>query len=245
LPSMLPDGVQDALERLYAEILADLSEFHAHLSADDLVQLQEGQWWFIACQFIPMAWYYVVGPDRPAKFPATISHTMRRGPPKWIHHVCWLMAWWRCYSALSNHASDPLSQFFLFQMIVTGITAVFLFPVGVDAATDRVHFVSSLLYMIDHIIMFYYVGTTLPYRLAFYMSFAIMVVCFGIITRLEKQYGIASESDANAEIVNMQRRAMPPHAQRVMWWADLGKVRRFLCREVIAAQGSLGICASE
>jgi hypothetical protein len=205
--------------------------FHANLTDEDLVLLREGQRLFLLCQFLPMVYYYlspVAGfpIDAPVKFPASISHTIRKGPPKYLHHVLWLLGWWKTYSALNLHAeSDSYAHLFLVQMVLTGVVCVILFPVGQRGTlSDAVHFVSAFFYMLDHIVLFSFVGTAFVFRLGFYVSFALFLACFGFISRVERKYHVKKESDANAAFIAKQRAKLPPAVRGKVWWADLGKM---------------------
>eukprot|EP00392_Amoebophrya_sp_AT5.2_P006479 g6491.t1 len=65
--------------------------WRSSLDEHDLFQLKLVQFCFFANHLLPVLWYYWF--DKNAKFPATISHNLRSGFPKWINHVFSFFAW--------------------------------------------------------------------------------------------------------------------------------------------------------
>lgn len=158
---------------IYSELESRGLSFRKQLSAVDVESIILARDFFNALLLITTALYYVGASEDP-KFPATISWTVRKGLPKYVHHVVWALGW-KLMSNVFENSGDPFAVWFSRQMIVTGVVTTWVAPVGRNAVwSDTVHFWGALLYMIDHIVLFFYLGTTLTYRVLFYVSLITM-----------------------------------------------------------------------
>eukprot|EP00658_Telonema_sp_P-2_P060780 TRINITY_DN49601_c0_g1_i2.p1 TRINITY_DN49601_c0_g1~~TRINITY_DN49601_c0_g1_i2.p1 ORF type:complete len:241 (+),score=53.93 TRINITY_DN49601_c0_g1_i2:50-724(+) len=184
-------------------------------------RLRTARNWFHASQFLPLVLYYLGSSERPTKFPATISFTIRKGLPKWIHHLIWLRGWAHFYAILRRRGSASLRAFCL-QMVATGVVCTFICAIGQSEKMDKVHFLTAGLYMLDHILLIDLIGVDWRFRLAFYASFGTMVVALRQKKRIEKQAALPSEGDVgNVELERLRSTRLDTQAHRDMWWYEL------------------------
>jgi hypothetical protein len=95
-PSYPGRGLHPALDRLLDQWFALLARLDAEgaalrfrLTPRAVRQLHRARALFHLCSALPCALYYLGASERPTKFPATISFTIRKGPPRWAHHAVW------------------------------------------------------------------------------------------------------------------------------------------------------------
>jgi hypothetical protein len=171
----------------HSELVSRGEMFQARLTALDVADVAKARDIFNGMTVVTTALYYLGTSESAPKFPATISWTIRKGLPKKVNHLLWTWGWWTMYGVFAR-AGDGLSLLFILQMFATGIVTTCLAPVGQGGGwLDQVHFVGALLYMLDHIVLFYYLGTTLPYRAVFYCSFVAMAASISAVKRLGLQ----------------------------------------------------------
>lgn len=136
---------------------AELSkEWQAGLRRPDVDAIRSAKHLFLLSFFIPPLAYYTKGipffEDSDQKFPATISWTIRRGLPKYLHHLFWINGWVlmlrmlvrRFFAARSQSAKKAAWKVLVFglQMFCTGVVSIVLYPVGQNnGQNDRVHFI--------------------------------------------------------------------------------------------------------
>ena len=70
-----------------------IGTFHHTLDERDLATLKLSRNIFHASTFLPFLLYHLRLSDEKPLFPATISHTIRKGPPRWAQHALWLAGW--------------------------------------------------------------------------------------------------------------------------------------------------------
>ena len=99
-----------------------------------------------------------------------------------MHHALWLTGWTLLAGTLMRAGNGFVSGFAL-QMFTTGVVAVVLCPLSGRRVQDTVHWVSALIYMIDHVVMLALLGTTKPFVRGFWGCFATMSLC----SQLEKR----------------------------------------------------------
>ena len=173
--------------------------------------------WFL--QFVPAVLYYLGTSESKTKFPATISFTIRKGIPKWAQHMIWMRGWWHTYAVLSK--KGRFTSIFSKQMIATGIVATWLFPVGKSEAVDRVHFVTSALYMIDHICLLQLLGIRSIYKVGFYLSFLLMATALFFRKKMEQLARLPSEGDVdNNQLEALREMQLKGPAKRKLWWLE-------------------------
>ena len=137
-----------------------------------------------------------------AKFPATISWTVRRGLPQAINLLLWACGWWNMLRVFARRG-DRMANLFAAQMFVTGISALWVFPIGVGPRVDAAHIAAASMYFVDHIFLFRFFRTAHRYRVWFYTSFASLLVALGRVRAIEKRYGFKAEpSVAGAAVPN-------------------------------------------
>eukprot|EP00947_MAST-08B_sp_MAST-8B-sp1_P005646 g5646.t1 len=134
------------------------ASFRSRLTAADLRTLHRAQAVFHLSTFLPLVLYHCKTSDEKPKFPATISYTIRHGLPRWTQHGLWLLGWGLMLKVLRGQASDRLTRLFGAQMVLTGIVAVIFCPLGQGKLSDKVHFVASGAYMVDHHFLLYLLG---------------------------------------------------------------------------------------
>ena len=83
----------------------------------------------MANSFIPLILYHMRLSEPNPLFPATISHSIRKGIPKLVHHIIWLLGW-ACMLRVIAGNGDILHTIFAIKMVVTGVIAVMIYPVG-------------------------------------------------------------------------------------------------------------------
>ena len=149
--------------------------------------MRTGQLCFYATFVVPTLIYYCapawLRPDPSPRFPATISYTIRRGLPKWVHHTIWLGGW---HCVLGAHAGParPLGRAFLCQMVATGVVATVLAPCGHTVPLDALHYLGAFFYMVDHIALLRYWRMPLWSAAGFAASF----LAFAVATRAKKGF---------------------------------------------------------
>lgn len=145
--------------------------------------LQDAQRFFLAACALPTLAYYL-GAER--TFPTTISWTIRAGWPKWLHHVLWLSGWSFTVRAVSR-AETADGIVLCVVMVAVGVVAVVLAPIGISARTDRVHYASSLVYIMLHIPWFTrWCVPVLPYQAGFYAALLVFLLNMSYMRYLKR-----------------------------------------------------------
>ena len=93
------------------------------------------------------------------------------GIPRYTHHALWLAGWAFFYKAVLR-TKDRAATLFATQMILTGLTSVVLCPLGQGPLSDKIHFVTAGMYMVDHHVLLYLLGVPYTYCIGFYGSLA-------------------------------------------------------------------------
>lgn len=93
------------------------------------------------------------------------------GIPRYTHHALWLAGWAFFYKAVLR-TKDRAATLFATQMILTGLTSVVLCPLGQGPLSDKIHFVTAGMYMVDHHVLLYLLGVPYKYCIGFYGSLA-------------------------------------------------------------------------
>jgi hypothetical protein len=185
----------------------------------DLTDIAVSQALFHISMLLPPFLYWVCRtPDADPRFPATISWTIRRGTPKTVQHVCWLAGWLNLSPVL---ARDWRVLAFAAQMVLTGCAAICVCPVGVSRSFDMVHYVGSLAYMLDHIILFHVLDVPAGYQRGFYLSLAVFLCSKLALETSKARAGVVLPPHLSNEGVLRTLRALPaPHRRRV-WLSEL------------------------
>jgi hypothetical protein len=139
--------------------------------------------------------------------------------PKWIHHVLWLKGWSQMLPGLMR--GGPWHAAFAVQMLLVGITAVVVFPVGRDKPTDTIHVVASCVYILDHIYLVQFLGMTSGYVYGFWVMLAAFFSAIAVRKRIEHNAGVATAVDDGADARLAKIASLNPQIQRALWWAQL------------------------
>ena len=170
---------------------------------------------FHACQYGSLLLYHLVDPD--AVFPATISFSIRRGAPRYLHHALWLGGW--CATTLAvRRAGSATDVAFCCQMVVTGMVVVIFAPVGRGVKTDMVHTASAALYIFDHHYLLRLLSVPLEYCVGYYASFALFALGLTESKRLERAAGLPEGLDEGPPLHAALERT---GSRRRHWWARL------------------------
>jgi hypothetical protein len=207
---------------MLSRLSAEGGTFRNALTAQDLAAIRLARNWFHASQYLPCLLYYAGASDAQPRFPATISHTIRKGIPKLAHHVSWLIGWWIWYGVLQRRGSASV-RLFAQQMFATGIVTTFICGVGQGKISNRVHFVGAGFYMLDHIVLLSLLDTARSYQVGFYASFMLMVGAIKRSKALELDIGLGSE---DADLWDEEQRSRqlakaPAPLRRKLWWTEL------------------------
>ena len=155
--------------------------------------VQTGQNFFYYTFWVPAVVYYFFDPDSDRRFPATISHTIRCGPAKWTHHALWLSGWACVLTGMRLAGEALLWQAFAWQMVLTGVAAIVVFPVGESALGNAVHYAASLAYMVDHAPMMVRWEMTWPHQTGFYASLFLFLLVTASMRWLKVSHGLTHD----------------------------------------------------
>lgn len=193
-------------KKFMAPIELEAMEFRNSLISDDVLLLKRARFLFHLCSILPpLAYYFGRGSlavDRPPKFPATISFTIRKGLPKKIQTVLWTAGWVLMYRVIHRrtkpiapHTQPSLLRRYCLQMIGTGVWTTEVFRLGTSDPADVCHFLGAAKYMLDHIVMMDVLKMKPLHRKSFFWSFGMLILNFGAVHSIESFAGIAKESD--------------------------------------------------
>jgi hypothetical protein len=226
-PSYPGRGLHPALDRvldqwgaLLVRIDAEGAALRARLTPRDARRLHQARALFHMCSVLPCALYYLGTSERPTKFPATISFTIRKGPPRWAHHAIWC-AGWALMGDVMRRAGSGWVQRFSASMFATGIWTVVVFRLGHGLASDVAHFLGAAAYMIDHKVLSRLLKVGRVYHFGFRAAFAVLVGALARGHALERLAGVGSESRVSPAARARQIAAAPAHLRRSLWRADL------------------------
>mmetsp|Transcript_41094 Transcript_41094/g.92625 ORF Transcript_41094/g.92625 Transcript_41094/m.92625 type:complete len:228 (+) Transcript_41094:49-732(+) len=175
---------------------------------------------FHSCQYGAMLLYYA-GLAGPTRFPASISLTVSRGPPKYAFLPVWISGW-ALMLTVFGRSGNGWSRLFGYQMIVTGLITMFGNVPNQGRFLDRVHFIGSGAYMLDHLVLFQLLRAKASYQLAFCASFCLMTASFVAKNRACRDCGIVPHVDLPVQKRNEVLERAPPAKRRLLWWTELG-----------------------
>lgn len=191
---------------------SDSAIFLRSVTDEDLRDAKLARILFHSCFLVPPFLYYVCGAvERPAKFPASISFTIRKGLPKLVHLLLWTAGWAVMGRILRRGAPSSLRRFAA-QMYATGLWTTQLFSLGRGAASDAAHLAGAALYMVDHVALMTVLDTRPLFRKAFYGAFLSLVGSVVCTQTIERAAGMPTESDwrtTTAERARRLRRLAP------------------------------------
>ena len=166
---------------------------------------------FHACQYATFFLYHLV--DAAPVWPATISFTIRRGAPRFLHHALWLAGWFVTATAIARSGT---SVAFCAQMVATGVVSVIIFPVGRGVKSDQVHVAGATLYILDHHFLLRLMSVPLLYCIGYYVSFAALAIGVVESKRLERAAGLPDGFDEGPRLWAALDRV---GLRRRHWWA--------------------------
>lgn len=147
--------------------------------------------------------------EREPRFPATISWTIRHSAPKHAFHALWAVGWASMIWSLWRHDCHGALAFAL-QMVFTGLVATELAPVGVSQTRDRLHYSTSFLYMLNHIVIVVYLDVKAGYSTSFCVNFALFMLTTLCLRRMKYNYGIHDAPDASNAAIRATRAKLDP-----------------------------------
>ncbi|GBG32832.1 Hypothetical Protein FCC1311_090572 [Hondaea fermentalgiana] len=188
---------------------------HRLWTAMDARQLALSQRYFLMAQWVPCAMYYAgLGGDKPAVFPATISFTIRKGWPKWAHHVLWTMGWLKVALLVRKARTDVKLR--TLGTYVHGLFAVVIFHLSADERRNKLHGIFAALYMAEHWFLMRLLGHAAWYKQKFTESFALFCVCLASLRKLEARLGVPSEGEKTTAQVRAAKLAELEPLQRAV-----------------------------
>mmetsp|Transcript_4389 Transcript_4389/g.8872 ORF Transcript_4389/g.8872 Transcript_4389/m.8872 type:complete len:232 (+) Transcript_4389:57-752(+) len=193
----------------------------ARLTHDDLSIIGEVQAMFHTCQYLGVLLYYLGAAERPRKFPASISYTLSKGPPKYAFLAIWLPAWMRMLK-LVHRIGHLYGTVFMGQMVATGVLTMFVYnEPGQGRLSDFVHFWGAGAYMLDHVALLWLLNTKREYCWSFFGSFGIMSAALYWKKRIHRRCGLGNEGETPLEKWREQLAALAPGVRRQLWWSEL------------------------
>ena len=138
----LQHGLRERIAAIVQKLETEGAAMCARFTEQDIRQLHRARLLFHACSIVPCALYYAGASERPTKFPATISFTIRKGLPRLAHHVIWLTGW-ACMGDVLRRAGSPFIQKFAAAMLATGVWTTIIFRLGSSALGDVFHFLGA------------------------------------------------------------------------------------------------------
>lgn len=166
------------------------------LTPRELWLIKAGRNTFLFCQAVPPLLYYLRYSDKSPRFPATISHTIRKGLPRWFHHFSWILGWGLTCAGMYP-SSNRAIRIFVTQMVLTGIVCVMLFPLGSGGTSAlKIHYVTAIMYMADHFWLAEILNENAIYRITFKLCFVGMVFCAILSTRIKKGKDLDSDDES-------------------------------------------------
>jgi hypothetical protein len=214
--------------RLYSSLFDLIDKegiaFRARLVPRDVQDIRLARYLFHACSIVPpLLYYFGTTPiDSPSKFPASISFTIRKGPPKHAQLLLWV-AGWAMLGRVIRRAESTLLQKFTLKMILTGIWTTQLFRLGRNTFSDAMHFGGAGIYMLDHIVFLKLLKTRPKFQALFYASFLCLIASIGRLKRLEFAAKLPGESDATSNTRDRARRVarLPSKLRGQIFWCEL------------------------
>ena len=176
---------------------------------------------FHASTLVPLVLYHFRTSDTQPLFPATISHTIRRGVPRLVNFVLWISGWSIMLYAVGTRAESWLVVAFAWQMVLIGIVCTQLCPVGCGGVREQVHVALAAIYMADHHFLCGLLRLRMPYRIGFYGGFVGLGLAMVAKGRIEERAGVGGIGDALVSETVRQGFAGQPRLAQLHWRARL------------------------
>jgi hypothetical protein len=217
--------VEAARQRLARLSQIEGRKFRANLTERDLSDLQRARRLFLAGIALPPLLYYSGASERPTKFPATISFTIRKGLPSYVGFALWLGGWYNMGRTFHRPRCPAFVRRFSTQMFATGVW-LHVFRLGMGSlGYDAAHFLGAIFYMLDHLVLHEVLGMRQGYRHTFRGAFGLMVAAGLSLATLEKRSGIMPEHKLTARshtaLRAKQVAALPRSTRRLILLLEL------------------------
>jgi len=165
-----------------------------NLNPQQLWLIKAGRNTFLFCQVVPQLLYYLRYSDKSPRFPATISWTIRKGPPRWLHCVSWILGWGLTLSGMLPRSNRAIRVYML-QMVLTGIINI-LFPVDSGGAYEhKIHYWTAAMYLADHYWLFEILNEKAIYRTVFKLCFVGMVIAMILSESIKTGKDLVSDNE--------------------------------------------------
>jgi hypothetical protein len=115
----------------------------------------------------------------------------------------------------------PLGLAFAIQMVITGVVSVVLAPCGHTQTKDNIHYFTACLYMLDHIIMFFYWKIPKIYLVLFIFSFGIFSAAMVAKAKLKATVGLSWSPGVSADVIATKTSKLDVASQKQLWRLDL------------------------
>lgn len=110
---------------------------------------------------------------------------------------------------------------FAIQMVITGVISVILAPCGHTQMKDSIHYFTACLYMVDHIVMFFYWSIPKMYLVLFIISFGTFSTSMILKARLKASVGLSWPPGVSADVIQTKTSKLAAVTQRKLWRLDL------------------------
>lgn len=152
---------------------------------------------FVLSQWAPFLLYYSGFHSEPEPhgptFPATISHTIRKGIPKWGHHCFWFIGWYKVLKALEARGAGLGTKLRCAFAFSQGVAACVIFGLSHDKVSNQIHAAAAALYMYEHLFLMKLFRHSQSYVSAFKFSFLAFCASLVALRVLEMRYEIPGE----------------------------------------------------
>ena len=198
--------IRSILKELDDMIEKEGKKFRSKLTERDIRDVKRARTLFHLCSVLPpILYYWFSNVDRPKpKFPASISHTIRKGAPQQLQMTIWTCGWYLLSGVICRNGSSMLKKFTL-QMYMTGVVTTTICALGQNVIKDAVHFAGAGVYMIQHVVFLKILKHNPRYQKCFYGSFGALLTSIVGLRRLERQHNIPSESTSHGSVSNRRK----------------------------------------
>lgn len=205
---------------LPAASATELLSFSGSLSVAQARRVSVAQWCFYATLIVPPLLYFGGATEWPAKFPCTVSYTIREGSPKWAQHFFWAVGWIILGQIIFEQKNRAAAVFAL-QMVATGFLSIVMFPMGHGLLITSLHVLTAGPYMLDQILLLELLGAPRKYIKGFVYCFMIASTSFWIVMLIQMAAGTNFESMVTTVEGWQERSAMSVIARYTLFVVEL------------------------
>jgi len=165
-------------------LLSEGVDIRSKITPYDLVWFKISRNFLLSAVFLPTFLYYLGFGEKSPKFPASVSHIIRHGVPRWANVIMFLLA------ALSlqipvNRIGDVRIYFWLYYLLSTGFVWNVLCPNGRGFVTDIIHVIAVFLCLLGWGAMLYITNMGSIYVWLFKVFVILMCIFFWLRLVLE------------------------------------------------------------